>query len=161
MDSTAHVFPFLICQASSLTKNGNELQKVTLTNINHVKSAKLNLLSLTKSQQNACRLNSNKNSIWLTKDNQKIVFDNCNETTEGLIFAMNHKQFEKAQEANAIGSDASAKDRDTPVISINEDMCHKTCKALGWKVRQGVMGLCTSCTMGKAQQKNINISQDE
>ena len=67
--------------------NGNELQQVKLHNVRHVPTAMFNLFSLTKRQKDGWTLHGDSEAIWITKGNNKIIFDICIETPEGLVFA--------------------------------------------------------------------------
>jgi hypothetical protein len=72
-------------------QSGNEILHATLQSVKHVRSAKFNLFSLTKRQKDSQLLNSDSEKIWITKGEQKIVFDICIKTPEGLIFALYDK----------------------------------------------------------------------
>jgi hypothetical protein len=44
---------------------------------------------------------------------------------------------------------------------MNKDMCQKTCKALGWDLNSGSLGVCTACTIRKAKQKAISFTDSD
>jgi hypothetical protein len=44
---------------------------------------------------------------------------------------------------------------------MNKDMCWATCKALGWDLNQGTLGVCAACMVAKAKQKNIKTSNED
>jgi hypothetical protein len=132
----------------------NEVISATLQNVKHVKSAKFNLFSITKRQKDGWLLSGNSEKIWIEKGEHKIVFDIRIETPEGLIFAIHHKQKETGGEINAAGPakqvvKMSIKKAHQLLGHMNKDMCQKTCKALGWELDYGSMGVCTACTIGK------------
>jgi hypothetical protein len=141
---------------------GNELQKDTLTNVKLVKSARFNLFSLTKRQKDGWKLHGDSKRIWLRKGNNKIIFDICIPTPEGLILAM-HFHLQTSTEVSAASPEQPKK------ISIqalhdqlghmNETMCRKVAKALDWEVKKGSLAVCLSCLIAKAKQKNINIDR--
>jgi hypothetical protein len=69
--------------------NGKELHSVKMYNVKHVKSAKFNLFSITKRQEDGWILHGDRDAIWLTKEDKTIVFDIKIKTSEGLVFAIN------------------------------------------------------------------------
>jgi hypothetical protein len=44
---------------------------------------------------------------------------------------------------------------------MNEDMCQATCKALQWELNHRTLGVCTSCMVAEAKQKNISTSKED
>jgi hypothetical protein len=78
--------------------SGNELQSVKMCSVTHVKSAKLNLFSLTKQQEDGWILHGDSDTIWLTKEDKIVVFNIKIKTSKGMVFAMNIKQKEEEQD---------------------------------------------------------------
>jgi hypothetical protein len=110
-----------------MDQHGNEKLPATLQNVKHVRLAKFN------NEKASWLLNRDREKIWITKEEHKIVFDIQIETPEGLIFALYHKQ--KEVEVNVAGPEQvtkklSIKKAHELLGHMNEDMCWDTCKAL-------------------------------
>jgi hypothetical protein len=44
---------------------------------------------------------------------------------------------------------------------MNEDFSQATCKALQWELNRRTLGVCATCTVAKAKQKNITTSKED
>jgi len=60
-----------------------------------------------------------------------------------------------ATEASAVAKSKTIQEAHEQLGHMNEDMCRKTAKHLGWTIRSGNMNPCTGCTAAKARQKNV------
>jgi hypothetical protein len=98
----------------------------------------------------------------LSKNGNKIIFDICIPTPEGLIFAM-HFQRQSSAEICAVSPQqpkkVSIQALHDQLGHMNEAMCRKVAKALDWEVTKGSLAVCLSCSIAKAKQKNINIDR--
>jgi hypothetical protein len=70
-------------------KNGEELTTATMLDVAHLPIGQFNLFSLTKMTTNqGWILGGDDKGIWLTKGDQKLLFDNAIPTPKGMLFAM-------------------------------------------------------------------------
>jgi hypothetical protein len=126
--------PGLITDAS-----GKELQSVKMCNVKHVKSAKFNLFSITKRQEDGWILHGNRDTIWLTKEDKTVVFNIKIKTSEGMVFAMNIKRKEEEQtqeELEMPPEDEEGKElykSNEEIIESSENTCSDSMKSSGSK----------------------------
>jgi hypothetical protein len=145
-------------------KHGKERNQAALQDVTHLPSGKFNLFSLTKMQKDGWTLHGDDKAIWLSKNNNRIIFDIVIPTTKGLLFTMYFRRNVKVAGAMT--------DAEKPVtMSItelhgklshdgNEDAMRKTAEALGVKLTRGTLKPCEACTAGKAKQKNAPKTSD-
>jgi hypothetical protein len=144
-------------------KYGNELSRTKLTDVTHLPSGKFNLFSLTKMQKEGWLLKGNREAIWLTKDDNEVVFDMKVPTNKGLLFAM---YFKRGKEIAAAATDSLP--RRMPIKKAHavlghsdEDSTRRTAAELGIEITRGLMRPCDACAAAKAKQKNVPKQQDD
>ena len=112
-------------------------------------------------------LHGDSEAIWITKGNNKVIFDICIETPEGLVFAAHLRRTGPAtgQEVNAVTQETKTSVSIQKAHELLGHMCEsatrKAAKALGWDITRGAMDVCVPCTVAKAKQKNISVQRDE
>ncbi len=141
-------------------KHGNILQAGKLNEVTHCATGKFNLFSVTKLMKHGWTLGGDHNSIWLTKGDQRIVFDIKVDTPKGVIYCMYFKRkdttaIRETSHATTDGVTMNIMQAHRRLGHANEDAIRKTCKHLGWKLVRGSMQVCTACTAAKAKRKNI------
>eukprot|EP00957_Ditylum_brightwellii_P022734 1714757-Ditylum_brightwellii.AAC.2 len=141
-------------------KNGKQIEHCKIANIKYCRGNAYNLFSIPKRLKNRWHLHGNSEAIWITKGEQKLVFDTVIPTKEGLIFAVYIKRKVNTEMANA-GTDP------VPQVKMNinkahdllghadEDKTHAMAKHLQWTILRGGMKTCEACAVGKAKQKNV------
>ena len=67
-------------------KNGYEVQKAPIEQMVHIPSARYNLFSITQRLEQGWILGDDKEEIWISKANQKVVFDINIKTPKGAFF---------------------------------------------------------------------------
>ena len=104
--------------------------------------AQFNLFSTTKLQADGWTPGGNKEALWLTKGEMKIVFDIPVKTKHGVLYCMYIKRDEKQ------GEELAAVNKDK-VIKLTEKQAHdllghpgreigrKTAMILGWELKPG------------------------
>jgi hypothetical protein len=85
-------------------KSGNKECKILMSDVKVVPDNKFNLFSITKRLNSGWKLGGDTNSIWLSKGNNKVVFDLKIKTKGGSIYAM-YVHWE-GPEVNAIQAEA-------------------------------------------------------
>ena len=80
-------FPGTICN-----KCGGAIRKGIMQNVTHCPSMQCNIFSLTKMMLQGWDLGGNKESIWLKKGKDKILFDIKLITQKGIIFCIYFKR---------------------------------------------------------------------
>ena len=118
-----------------------------------------NLFSCTKMMQEGRTLGGDKNSIWLTKDEKKIVFDILINTKKGVVFAAFIRReigaSGIAESSTSILLNKSYTDAHDALAHIGEADTRKIVTYLkNWNVT-GVAGKCKSCEVAKAKQKAL------
>ena len=112
--------------------------------------------SMTKRMQDGWTLGGNKESIWLTKDGQKLFFDIKISTPKGALFCMYFKrECEMAATAKNCGKKISRNLAHDLTGHINTEESEKTVKYLGYDLNRGGMNPCEACAEAKAKMKNL------
>jgi hypothetical protein len=115
------------------------------------------LFSATKRLNSGWKLGGDTTSFWLSKGNNKVVFDVKIMSKEGSIYAM--YMHREGPEVNAIQAEAGQKINIEKAHQLmghmSEDSTRATAMALGWEIVRGSLQPCESCTVGKAKQKNV------
>eukprot|EP00957_Ditylum_brightwellii_P132373 10094246-Ditylum_brightwellii.AAC.1 len=142
------------------SKNGATINDCKMVDIKYCKENTYNLFSITKCLKNGWSLHSNNKKIWITKGQQKVVFNTQIPAKEGLIFAVYINGKHNTEMANA-GTEVQ---RDF-CLNINkahgllghadEERCRAAAKNLGWVITCGKLNACELCAVGKAHQKNV------
>jgi hypothetical protein len=100
------------------------------------------------------KLGGYEKSLWLSKGDNRVVFDLKIKTKEGCIFVM--YMHREGVEVAAIQAETHRKINIEKVIGhMSNDTTRATAKALGWEITRGSMQICESCAVGKAKQKNV------
>ena len=73
-------------------KFGTEMGKATIKDVVHTPNSRFNLFSVTKRMQDGWILGGDKESMWLTKGDQKINFDIKISTPKGALFCIYFKR---------------------------------------------------------------------
>jgi hypothetical protein len=140
-------------------KNGDEVTTTTMSDVVYLPTGQFNLFSLTKMTTNqGLILGGVDKGIWLTKGDQKLLFDIAIRTPKGMLFAKYIKREIGKEMAQAMVDEKSipielAHDR---LGHPHEDMTRKMAKELlGWTLSCGSLKPCDGCTAGKAKQKNV------
>ena len=142
-------------------QHGDQQGEAVIENVKLVPTQKFNLFSTTKLQTKGWQLGGNNNSMWLEKDNKKIVFDIMLKTEEGVLFAMYFKR-----DTEIAGATIDTKTKMSVMTAheklghCSEELTRKTAKALSWELTKGSFGVCEACTIGKAKQKNVPKESD-
>jgi hypothetical protein len=143
-------------------KSGNKEYKIQMTDVKIVPDNKFNLFSITKRLNSGWKLGGDDKSIWLSKGNNKVVFDLKIKTKEGCIFVMYLHRDEA--EVNAVQAAAHLKiniEKAHQLLGhMNEATTRATAKVLGWDIVRGALKPCESCAVGKAKQKNVPKKSD-
>ena len=149
-------------------KNGQRLTTATLTNVQHVPNNKFNLFSLTKRMNDGWKLHGDKDKIWITKGQHKVVFDIKIPTKHGAVYCM---YFERDIPEPTAASLTNNNDP-TPKVSltnerahdlfvhVNQDKVRETCKYLNWNITRSSFPPCESCSVGKAKRKNLPVHDE-
>jgi hypothetical protein len=143
--------------------HGDKLIQSTMQAVTHLPTGKFDLFSLTKMQNNGWLLHGNDKTIWLTKGEDKIIFDIIIPTPEGMVFAV---YFNRNEEIVSMDVNTTGPTEVAPVtMSIvqahakfghtNEEDTRKTAKELGIVLMRGTLRPCEACTVAKAKQKNV------
>ena len=115
-------------------QHGDQQAEAVIENVKLVPTQKFNLFSTTKLQTKGWQLGGNKNSMWLEKDNKKIVFDIMLKTEEGVLFAMYFKR-----DTEIAGATIDTKTKMSVMTAheklghCSEELTRKTAKALNPK----------------------------
>lgn len=147
------------------SNRGAQLNTMKLTGVQYVPGQRFNLFSLTKAIRDGWKLgNDGDESIWIEKNDKKIVFDVKIPTKTGFLlgcYIMRNVETATAnlqvKEKKLKMSVMAAHER---LGHINEAETRKIATALGWELTKGGMGVCTACTIGKAKQKNVEKDSD-
>ena len=144
---------------------GNERQQVCIKRVRVLPNGKYNLFSITKRIANGWTLGGDKDSMWLSKGNEKVVFDIKIPTKEGMVYALYFRRNEALDHEVTAMSAKSEKIIPTSKAHgllghSNEYETRKTAKALGWNLSRGEFGVCIGCMEAKAKQKNITTNVD-
>lgn len=137
-------------------KFGNKVVDIVLDGVNYVPNQAMNLFSLTKAMKNGWTLHGSEDEISIEKGDLKIVFDLKIPTAKGYLVAGYIKRH-----VEAAATTVQTKVKMTAMAAherlghINENETRKIAKALGWELKPGEMGVCESCTIAKAKQKNV------
>jgi hypothetical protein len=65
---------------------GELIMTTTLQNVTVMLNGKFNLFSLTKPQRDGWLLHGDEKSIWMTKNDKRILFDIAIRTTDGMLY---------------------------------------------------------------------------
>eukprot|EP00957_Ditylum_brightwellii_P212311 15367177-Ditylum_brightwellii.AAC.3 len=142
------------------SKNGVTINDCKMIDIKYYKENKYNLFSIARCLKNGWSLHGNKKKIWITKGQQKVVFDIWIPTKEGLIFAVYINMKHNIKTANA-GTEVQRdfflninKAHDL-LVHADEVRCRAAAKNLGWVITRGKLNLCESCAVSKSGQTNV------
>ena len=137
-------------------KHGKEVGQATIKDMVYTPRAGYNLFSLTKRLDDGWILGGDKNSLWISKGENKVVFDIKIKTPKGAIFATYFKRnVNNGNEVAAVMSDKKKK--------ISADMAHglvghindckgrKNVKYLGYELTNKPMTQCGACAEAKAK----------
>jgi hypothetical protein len=95
--------------------------------------------------------------MWLSKGNNKVVFDLKIKTKEGCIFVM--YMHRDGVEVAALQAETHRKiniDKAHQLLGhMSNDTTRARAEALGWEIMRESMQPCESCAVGKAEQKNV------
>jgi len=122
--------------------------------ITYLPTGHFNLVSMPKLTKAGWQLHAD--LLWLTKDQNKIVFDIVIPSPKGMLYAMHLKC-----DTNIAGISADVKVKMTVQQAhsllghCNEEAMHKSTKALGWDLKPGDLQPCAACAAAKAKQKNV------
>lgn len=144
--------PVTVCD-----KFAHELWKATIGDIKYVPNQMFNLLSTTKLSKDGWIPGGDKTALWFTKNGQKLLFDIEVKTGEGAIYAacLKRRQHEVGAAGVEVKQKISVLKAHQLLGHINEEATRKTAKILGWDLKPGSLGVCESCTVAKAKQKNV------
>jgi hypothetical protein len=71
-------------------QHGNKLNKAMIENVSYLPNGTFNLFSMTQMMAKGWTIGGDKNSIWIKKDQKKVIFDMKISTPDGgTLFAMN------------------------------------------------------------------------
>ena len=146
-------------------KYGTERNKVTIEEMVYSPESEFNLFSLTKRLDAGYLLGGDKNAIWISKGNQKIVFDIKIKTPKGAIFAAYFKRDVGGDnEVAAVVADKKKRiNADTAhglVGHINDVDGRKIIKYLGFELTRKAMLPCGACAEAKAKQLSLPTRTD-
>jgi hypothetical protein len=68
----------------------------------YVPTAAYNLFSLTARLEDGWKFHGDDEKIWIAKGHNKVVFDICIETKQGLVFAVTIKQVKQLDELSTV-----------------------------------------------------------
>ena len=137
-------------------KFGMEKEKATISEIMYTPNSRFNLFSMTKRMQDGWILGGNKESMWLTKGDQKLIFDIKINTSKGALFCIYFKRdCEMAATAKNCGKKISKNLAHELTVHINGEESKKTIEYLGYDLSRGGMKLCEACAEAKAKMKNL------
>jgi hypothetical protein len=138
-------------------KFGSKVIDITLEDVHYVPNQAINLFSLTKAMKNGWTVHGNDDEISILKGDLKINFDIKIPTAKGFLMSgyINRNVVETAATNDPTKTKLSVMAAHERLGHINEPETRKITKALGWELKQGDMGVCESCTVAKAKQKNV------
>jgi len=127
-----------------------------MKDVTYLPTGHFNLFSVTKLTKAGWQLHADLKQLWLTKDQNKIVFDIVIPTPKGMLYAMYLKH---DTDIAGISADVKVKMTVQQAHSLlghsNEEATHKSAKALGWDLKPGDLQPCAACAAAKAKQKNV------
>jgi hypothetical protein len=128
-----------------------------MNDVKVVPDNKFNLFSITKRLSSGWKLGGDEKSLWLSKGDDRVVFDLNIRTKEGCIFAM--YMHRDGVEVVALQAETHRKiniEKAHQLLGrMSNDTTRATAKALGWEILGGSMQPCESCAVGKAKQNNV------
>ena len=134
-------------------KNGTEIKNGVIQDVSYRPGLKCNVFSITKMQMNGWKLEGDKNTIWLKKGKERIIFDIKIKTKKGVIFCLYFKRKSCVDEITAVTYSA---------IRAHEILGHHgkirtkiIADKLGWKLTGPKGYVCHNCTASKAKQKSV------
>ena len=140
-------------------KHGNEVGKVRIRRVRHLKNAMFNLFSGTQLLKDGWKLQGDHDKISLTKGDVTLDFDILIPTPEGVLYAMYVERETPAGEVVGVASDQkmrmSVQQAHRKLGHCGEEETRKIDKALGWTITRGSMLPCVACAEAKAKQKNV------
>jgi hypothetical protein len=85
-------------------QHGNELNKAMIENVSYLPNRTFNLFSMTQMMAKGWTIGGDKNSIWIKKDQKKVIFDIKISTPDGgTLFAMNFiRKIETSNETKSL-----------------------------------------------------------
>ena len=147
-------------------KHGNVQQRIKIEGVNVNPNSPFNLISITKRLEQGWELGGDKNSIWISKGSNKLVFDHKISTKNGCVFGF-YMEREVPEPAAVTVHDnerpvrtLTAQQAHDTFVHTNMDSVRATCKHLNWKITRGSLKPCESCGIGKAKKKNIPVHDE-
>jgi hypothetical protein len=136
-------------------KNGSNKHAVSMSEV-AVMPGGFNLFSMSAVTEKGWTAGGNAEMCWVEKGDQKIVFDIKIKTKNGALFCANITRVGQHDEVAAL----TIQQAHSQFGHVNEDATRKMAKALGLELTKGTFGVCESCAIGKAKQKNVPKATD-
>jgi hypothetical protein len=138
-------------------KAGKKEFYIQMKDVKVVPDNKFNLFSVTKRLSSGWKLGGDEKSMWLSKDDNQVVFDLKIRTKEGCIFAMymQRDSMEVAAVQTVTHRQINIQKAHQLLGHMSNETTRATAKALAWELTKGSMEPCESCAVGKAKQKSV------
>ena len=141
-------------------KYGREQNNVIIEEMVHSPSAEFNLFSLTKRLDEGWTLGGNKDIIWISKGDKKVVFDIKIKTPKGAIFAAYFQQNLIA--SNEVAAVVTDKKKDISADTAHGLVGHikdadrrEIAKYLVYNLARKLLTPCGACAEAKAKQMSL------
>ena len=160
-------------------KNGTALMPITMQEVTVTPDCPFNIISATNKLKNGWKIYGDNNGMTLTKNDINIVFDIHINTPKGVLYAAYFKRVHQVHPVTEIGMPAMDDNHDGWTLVKNtkgkkwsimeahvkyghhsEAATRAIAKINGVELSRGTLGVCESCTIGKAKQKNVPKATD-